>query len=103
MDKDKEGFPVTSLREINLLITLGHPNVVEIKEIVIGKSLDSIFIVMEFLEHNLRDLMTEMKTDTKFLTSEVKCLMKHLLTGVAYLHKNWVVHRFETFGLTYVI
>lgn len=102
MDREKEGFPITSLREISLLMTFKHPNIVDVKEIVVGKKLDSIFIVMEFVEHDLKDLMNEMKADTRFLTSEVKCLMQQLLSGVAYLHENWIIHRdLKTSNLLY--
>jgi cell division cycle 2-like protein len=102
MVREKEGFPITSLREITTLITYKHPNIVDVKEIVVGKSLDSIFIVMEFLEHDLKDLMSEMKEDTRFLTSEVKCLMIQLLEAVAHLHENWIIHRdLKTSNLLY--
>jgi serine/threonine protein kinase len=30
---------------------------------------------------------------TPFLASEIKCLMRQLLSGVAFLHENWVIHR----------
>ncbi len=48
---------------------------------------------MEFVEHDLKGLMENMKEDTRFLTSEVKCLMLQLLAGVAHLHENWILHR----------
>jgi hypothetical protein len=35
-------------------MTYKHPNIVDVKEIVVGTKLDSIFIVMEFLEHDLK-------------------------------------------------
>ena len=31
MEKEKEGFPITSLREINMLLKAKHPNVVFVK------------------------------------------------------------------------
>ena len=31
MEKEKEGFPITSLREINMLLKAKHPNVVHVK------------------------------------------------------------------------
>jgi serine/threonine protein kinase len=34
MDHEKEGFPITALREIKILKQLQHPNVVLLKEIV---------------------------------------------------------------------
>jgi len=102
MDREKEGFPITSLREVRSLMTYKHPNIVDVKEIVVGTKLDSIFIVMEFLEHDLKALMQEMKADTRFLISEVKCLMIQLLSGVKHMHDNWVLHRdLKTSNLLY--
>lgn len=91
MEKEKEGFPLTSLREINILLSLHHPSIVDVKEVVVGSSLDSIFMVMEYMEHDLKGLMETMKQP--FSQSEVKCLMLQLLEGSKYLHDNWVLHR----------
>ena len=34
MDTEKEGFPITAIREIKILSTLQHENVVNLREIV---------------------------------------------------------------------
>ncbi|CAI9785094.1 unnamed protein product [Fraxinus pennsylvanica] len=91
MEKEREGFPLTSLREINILLSFQHPSAVDVKEVVVGSNLDSIFMVMEYMEHDLKRLMETMKQP--FSQSEVKCLMLQLLVGVKYLHDNWVLHR----------
>ncbi|OAY34368.1 cyclin-dependent kinase G-2 [Manihot esculenta] len=91
MEKEREGFPLTSLREINILLSFHHPSIVDAKEVVVGSNLDSIFMVMEYMEHDLKGLMESMKQP--FSQSEVKCLMLQLLEGVKYLHDNWVLHR----------
>ncbi|KAK4488778.1 hypothetical protein RD792_004565 [Penstemon davidsonii] len=91
MEKEREGFPLTSLREINILLSFHHPSIVDVKEVVVGSSLDSIFMVMEYMEHDLKALMETIKQP--FSQSEVKCLMLQLLGGIKYLHDNWVLHR----------
>ncbi|XP_015894373.3 cyclin-dependent kinase G-2 isoform X1 [Ziziphus jujuba] len=91
MEKEREGFPLTSLREINILLSFHHPSIVDVKEVVVGSNLDSIFMVMEYMEHDLKGLMETMKQP--FSQSEVKCLMLQLLDGIKYLHDNWVLHR----------
>ena len=37
MDNEKEGFPITAIREIKILKVLNHKNVVRLKEIVTSK------------------------------------------------------------------
>ncbi|XP_011623396.1 cyclin-dependent kinase G-2 [Amborella trichopoda] len=91
MEKEREGFPLTSLREINILLSFHHPSIVDVKEVVVGSNLDSIFMVMEYMDHDLKGLMETKKEP--FSQSEVKCLMLQLLEGVKYLHDNWVLHR----------
>jgi cell division cycle 2-like protein len=92
MEKEKEGFPLTSIREIRILMACKHQNIVAVKEIVVGKEIDSIFIVMEYLEHDLKTLLEDI-TPKKFTISEVKCILNQLLLGVEYLHDNWILHR----------
>ena len=111
MEKEKEGFPVTALREVrgrpcslgaapphlnggrqvNTLLKARHENIVNVQEIVVGSVMDSIFIVMEFVEHDLKGLLETMPQP--FLPAEVKTLMRQLLSGVHHLHDNWILHR----------
>uniref|UniRef100_A0A1I8MGV4 cyclin-dependent kinase n=1 Tax=Musca domestica TaxID=7370 RepID=A0A1I8MGV4_MUSDO len=94
MEKEKEGFPITSLREINTLLKGQHPNIVTVREIVVGSNMDKIFIVMDYVEHDLKSLMETMKAKNQsFFPGEVKCLTQQLLRAVAHLHDNWILHR----------
>ena len=89
-DSEEYGFPLTSLREINILASFHHPSVVKVKEVVVDDH-DNVYMVMEYMEHDFKGLMESMKRP--FSTSDVKCLMLQLLQGVKYLHDNWVLHR----------
>jgi cell division cycle 2-like protein len=89
--RNKAGFPHYALREIQTLFRIEHQNVLGIKEVVVGKSLAQMFLVMEFMEHEVKSLVAA-KSDY-FSQSEVKCLLLQLLRGVNALHSRWIVHR----------
>lgn len=50
MERENDGLPISSLREIKLLKTLRHDNIVLVKEVAVGNDLDQIFLVMEYCE-----------------------------------------------------
>ncbi|GMH42083.1 hypothetical protein BSKO_10002 [Bryopsis sp. KO-2023] len=91
MEKEKDGYPLTSLREINILASLNHPNIVNVSEVVVSASGNSVFLVMEYLEHDLKRVSELLRH--RFTVSDSKCIMHQLLSGVAYLHDNWIIHR----------
>ena len=92
LDRERDGFPLTAIREINVLLSLRHPNIVDVSEVVVGPSLDSVFMVMEFGDHDLASVMRQ-RMRQPFTVAEVKTLLRSLLSGVAYLHDNWILHR----------
>ena len=92
LEREREGFPITSLREITALMKLNHPNVVKLREMVVGKELEDVYIVMEFVEHDLRGLL-ELTNSSTLQLSEIKTIMMQILSAVAYMHDNWIVHR----------
>lgn len=95
MDEVADGFPLTALREVNILLSLDHPSIVTVNEVVVGSKLNFVFMVMEYVENDLKGLMDQMaKSSTpKFTIPEVKDLMLQLLSGMSYLHENWIMHR----------
>lgn len=94
MDLEKEGFPITALREIKLLLQQHHPNIVNVREVVVGSDLNKIFVVMEYVQYDMRSFMDRMRRhQTAFVAAEVKCLMQQLLRGLDHLHQNWILHR----------
>nr|XP_028950126.1 cyclin-dependent kinase C-1-like isoform X2 [Malus domestica] len=115
MDNEKEGFPITAIREIKILKKLHHENVVKLKEIVTSagperdelrnqgrerdeqenqdtsKSKGGIYMVFEYMDHDLTGLTV--RSGQTFTVPQVKCYMKQLLTGLHYCHVNKVLHR----------
>jgi serine/threonine protein kinase len=69
-----EGFPITFLREITALLEMRHPNIINVKEICVWPGdLDKVFMVMEYMDADLRHLMNDM--NKPFSQAEVKGLM----------------------------
>lgn len=96
MRDEKEGFPITAIREIKLLRDLNHENIIDLREVVSSREEDKgrkgdVYIVFEFMDHDLMGL-----TDTaqcNFPVSMVKCFAKQLLSGLHYCHKRNIMHR----------
>lgn len=91
MDTATDGFPVTALREIQTLKASRHRHIVDLREVVVGDTLNDVFLVMDFLEHDLKTLQEDMAEP--FLPSEIKTLLLQLSSAVEYLHDNWILHR----------
>ncbi|XP_049875420.1 cyclin-dependent kinase 10 [Pectinophora gossypiella] len=91
MDVEKDGLPLSGLREIQVLMSCRHENIVQLKEVLVGRSLESIFLSMEYCEQDLASLLDNMSSP--FTESQVKCLMLQVLKGLKYLHSNFIVHR----------
>lgn len=91
MDQEENGLPISGLREINTLSTCDHINVVKLREVVVGRSLESIYLSLEYCEHDLASLIDNMPK--AFSVSEVKCITLQVLKGLEYLHSNYIIYR----------
>ncbi|KAA8905866.1 hypothetical protein TRICI_005226 [Trichomonascus ciferrii] len=86
-----EGFPITSVREIKALKKLqSSPNVVQLQQVVVGSRPSDVYLVMEYVEHDLYTLMSYVD---QFLMSEIKTLLLQLLSAVESMHRSWIFHR----------
>lgn len=90
MEREKDGLPLSAVREISLLLNCKHENVVAIREVVVGRSLEryslsqtsqkntlyfslcSIFLVMEYCEQDLASILDNMPNP--FNEAQVKCI-----------------------------
>ncbi|KAG2721555.1 hypothetical protein I3843_02G073600 [Carya illinoinensis] len=78
-------------REILILRRLDHPNVVKLEGLVTSRMSCSLYLVFEYMEHDLAGLAAS--PGIKFTESQVKCYMHQLLSGLDHCHKRHVLHR----------
>mmetsp|Transcript_25450 Transcript_25450/g.58186 ORF Transcript_25450/g.58186 Transcript_25450/m.58186 type:complete len:434 (-) Transcript_25450:72-1373(-) len=89
---EREGMPITHLREVSILRALRqHPHIVQLLEVVVGSAVDSVYLVFEYLQHDVARLVDTMSVP--FSLPEIKCLAQQLLTAVSHIHANFVMHR----------
>ncbi|KAI9841261.1 MAG: kinase subunit of RNA polymerase II carboxy-terminal domain kinase I, partial [Thelocarpon superellum] len=89
MEGERDGFPVTAVREIKLLQSLRHDNVVSLQEVMVEKN--DCFMVFEYLSHDLTGLLNH--PTFKLEQAHKKHLAKQLFEGLDYLHRRGVLHR----------
>lgn len=89
MEQEKDGFPITSVREIKLLQRLKHPGVVRLLEMMIERG--SVHMVFEYMDHDLTGVLAN--SNVNFEARHIKDLASQLFEGLAYLHHRGVLHR----------
>lgn len=89
-----QGFPVTALREISVLLALKHESIVSVREMVVGSTNDKVFMVMEFMELDLQAAMLQKRQYPNVLRqAELKGIMQQMLSGIDHVHSKWFLHR----------
>lgn len=97
MHNEKDGFPVTAIREIKLLKMLSHINILQLQEMAVerGKTKERkkaiMYMVTPYMEHDLSGMLTN--PDIHLTEPQIKCYMLQLLEGLKYLHASQILHR----------
>lgn len=99
LENEKEGFPITAVREIKILRQLKHKNIISLKEIVTDKqgAVDfrkekgSFYLVFEFMDHDLMGLLDSGLAE--FTEQMNASIMRQLLDGLSYCHERNFLHR----------
>ena len=90
MDDDSLEFMA---REIDVLARLGsHPSVVSLLDVACGKTKSSMYLVFEYVEHDLAGLLSVAEKHSLRL-GQVKRLASQLLSALAHCHAGGVMHR----------
>lgn len=99
LDKDEEGVPSTTLREVSLLQMLSQ-SIYIIRllgvEHVAKQGKPLLFLIFEYLDSDLKKYIDEHgsgQTEIPIPPADVKRLMYQLCKGVAYCHSHGVMHR----------
>lgn len=95
-EEEKDGFPITALREIKILKDLKHDNIVRLIDLIISKpnscnKRGNFYLVLEYISHDLSGILDR---KIKFTDDNIKYILYQILEGVEYMHnqKN-ILHR----------
>ena len=99
LENEREGFPITAVREIKILKQLQHKNIVNLCEIVTDKAeaedfrMDkgAFYLVFDYMDHDMFGLLDS--STIQFSEAHLRSFMKQLLLGLEYCHKNHFLHR----------
>ncbi|XP_078434816.1 protein kinase superfamily protein [Wolffia australiana] len=78
-----------NLREVKCLQNLSHPNIIKCKDIVWERY--ELFIILEFMEYNLYQVMRGRRQP--FSEGKIRCFLSQVLQGLSYMHNNGYFHR----------
>ncbi|XGW17930.1 hypothetical protein V3C99_002493 [Haemonchus contortus] len=100
LENEKEGFPITAVREIKILRQLNHANVVKLIDIVTDKlsaadmrtERANFYLVFEYVDHDLMGLL-EASHLVNFHNDQIRSLFKQLILGLEYCHAAGFLHR----------
>uniref|UniRef100_A0A7E4UZM1 Protein kinase domain-containing protein n=1 Tax=Panagrellus redivivus TaxID=6233 RepID=A0A7E4UZM1_PANRE len=94
LENERDGFPITAIREIKILRQLDHRNVVQLKDVVIEgpkNDIRAFYLVFEYMAHDLHGLI-ESKL-VQFNDEQIGSLLKQLLSGLQHCHSKNFLHR----------
>lgn len=87
-----EGFPLSVLREIQILREVHHDNIVRFKNVSKSTNMIDVFLIFEYCEYDLEFLIHGTKS-IYFELNQIQCFLKQLLVGLQFCHDNKIVHR----------
>ena len=94
IEVEKDGFPVTAIREIRILHSLRHQNIIKLFEIITEKENNnspSILMVLEYMDHDLTGILSN--PNLRLLPAHIKNLVHQMFLGLDHLHSKNIIHR----------
>jgi len=97
LEQEKDGFPLTAIREIVILRRLKHKNISNLIEVVVSSPSEknnkrgNVFLVFEYVEQDLYGLLHS--KIIKLSIPQIKQIFYQILCGLLYLKQNNIIHR----------
>ncbi|KAK8894896.1 hypothetical protein M9Y10_023337 [Tritrichomonas musculus] len=88
-DQEEDGIPPATLREMSILRSISHTNIVSLKDVIIQPG--SLILIQEYLDCNLRQLLLKVKNPLDL--SLIQSYSFQLLCGIFVLHTHRIIHR----------
>lgn len=87
---EERGVEFTTIREISILRQLNHPGIIKIREVWVEKG-RKLCVKMDYFDTDLSRLLDAKKFETT--QADTQFIMYHVLSSVAHLHANFLLHR----------
>jgi cyclin-dependent kinase 7 len=90
----RDGFDVSALREITILKEINHENIEKILDMFYSKN--NLFVLKEYIDiplHRLIYMSVKYPTELKLSEADKKGIMIQILSGLAEIHRNGILHR----------
>ncbi|KNE55973.1 CMGC/CDK/CRK7 protein kinase [Allomyces macrogynus ATCC 38327] len=115
IEKDRDGFPITAVREMQLLQQVKHPNIIALNDVALetvagtGAGIESptampaaaaaavgqpqtyVYMVFEYMQHDLAGILQH--PHVRFRAEHIKSLVQQLMQALAFLHAHGIMHR----------
>ena len=86
-----EGIDPGTIQEIRQLAELDHPNIVKFIGAYPYKG--NLYIATELIHASLFHMIHPNDPKKSLGIPDIKCIMYQILSGINYLHQNWILHR----------
>ena len=89
LEQDENGIPPTTLREMSILLSISHPNIMKLEDFIINRT--SLTFIFEYLEHDLRYYLIH--TKSRIQMNLLRSYAYQILSGINCLHSHQILHR----------
>lgn len=94
LENEKDGFPITAIREIKILRQLDHDNVIKLMDVVVddrNREPEAFYLVFEYMPHDLHGLIESKLVELN--EDHVGLFFKQLMLGLEHCHSKNFLHR----------